>query len=212
MTFGEKIQFLRKQKGMSQEQLASQLIVSRQAISKWELDSSMPDTDHVVQISELFEVSTDYLLKDGMEENTNNVPTQKDAKKDRFQIQPKTAFILSVGIVLMGLLASFIGWEMYQTSLAVGIGLMMQISGVIIFEVNCQKCNVRKRFYAISCWLISPFVVFFVAESIMRFYPRAYAPWIEYIIIGVLYLLVCVPISVQLVLRKKPIRACMTIE
>jgi len=62
MTFGEKLQYLRKAKGMSQEQLAGQMTVSRQAVSKWELDAAMPDTDNIIQISKLFDVTTDWLL------------------------------------------------------------------------------------------------------------------------------------------------------
>jgi transcriptional regulator with XRE-family HTH domain len=65
MTLGEKIFQLRKQMGLSQEQLASQVTVSRQAVSKWELNEAMPDVDNVVQLSRIFSVSTDYLLTDG---------------------------------------------------------------------------------------------------------------------------------------------------
>ena len=60
---GEKIQILRKQKGISQEQLAAQMTVSRQAISKWELGESVPDVENVVQLSKIFNVTTDYLLQ-----------------------------------------------------------------------------------------------------------------------------------------------------
>ena len=65
MTLGEKIQALRKQSGMSQEQLAERITISRQAISRWELNESIPDTDNIVQLSRIFGVSTDYLLKEG---------------------------------------------------------------------------------------------------------------------------------------------------
>ena len=64
MTLAEKIQALRKQSGMSQEQLAEKITVSRQAVSKWELGESFPDIDNVVQLSKIFSVSTDYLLED----------------------------------------------------------------------------------------------------------------------------------------------------
>lgn len=80
MTFGEKLQQLRKQNGLSQEQLASNLKVSRQAVSKWELDSSLPDTANVIQISKLFSVSIDYLLKDdidGEKKCSNDIPCIK---------------------------------------------------------------------------------------------------------------------------------------
>ena len=64
MTLGAKIQALRADAGMSQEDLAERLGVSRQAVSKWELDKTVPDVKYIVALSELFLVSTDYLLKD----------------------------------------------------------------------------------------------------------------------------------------------------
>ena len=64
MTFGEKLQTLRRERGLSQEALAEQLRVSRQAVSKWELDAARPDIDNVLALAALFEVSTDYLLLD----------------------------------------------------------------------------------------------------------------------------------------------------
>lgn len=65
MTLGEKIQALRKQKGLSQEQLSEMISVTRQAVSKWELNESSPDLDNIVQLSGIFDVSIDYLLKGG---------------------------------------------------------------------------------------------------------------------------------------------------
>ena len=73
MKLGEKLQQLRKRSGLSQEQLASQLAVSRQAVSKWELDETMPDTENVIQLSRIFGVSCDYLLQDGVDEKGNPV-------------------------------------------------------------------------------------------------------------------------------------------
>ena len=65
MRFEEKIVELRKQKGLSQEELAEQLGVSRQAVSRWELGQTLPDIFNLVQLCELFGVSADYLVKDG---------------------------------------------------------------------------------------------------------------------------------------------------
>lgn len=62
MTFGEKLVLLRKARGMTQEQLAAELSVSRQAVSKWELGETTPETENVIQLSRLFGVTTDYLL------------------------------------------------------------------------------------------------------------------------------------------------------
>lgn len=86
MILAEKIIKLRKQKGWSQEDLALQMGVSRQSVSKWESMSSLPDLDKIIKLGNLFGVSTDYLLKDDMEEDpgyepddatSNNLETSK---------------------------------------------------------------------------------------------------------------------------------------
>lgn len=63
MNLSEKIISLRKEKGLSQEAFAEALGVSRQSVSKWESGAALPDTDKIIAMSELFGVSTDYLLK-----------------------------------------------------------------------------------------------------------------------------------------------------
>ncbi|MCM1122920.1 MAG: helix-turn-helix domain-containing protein [Eubacterium sp.] len=67
MTLGEKIYRLRTERGMSQEAFGEALRVSRQSVSKWETDQSSPELDKIVAISEMFMVSTDYLLKENIE-------------------------------------------------------------------------------------------------------------------------------------------------
>lgn len=71
MIFADKIIEERKKNGWSQEELASKLGVSRQAVSKWESAGSIPDLKRILQMSELFGVTTDYLLKDEIEEPLN---------------------------------------------------------------------------------------------------------------------------------------------
>ena len=68
MIFADKLVDLRKKSGWSQEELAEKLNVSRQAVSKWESAQSVPDMGRIVQLSDLFGVSTDYLLKDELEQ------------------------------------------------------------------------------------------------------------------------------------------------
>lgn len=63
MTIADRIQSIRKAKGMSQEELADKVGVSRQAVSKWESEQATPDLDKIVIMSDVFEVTTDYLLK-----------------------------------------------------------------------------------------------------------------------------------------------------
>ena len=69
MILADKIIELRKKEGWSQEELAEKLSVTRQSVSKWEGAQSIPDLDKVVQMSRLFGVTTDYLLKDELEES-----------------------------------------------------------------------------------------------------------------------------------------------
>lgn len=68
MILADKIILLRKKSGMSQEELAEKMGVSRQSVSKWEGAQSMPDISKILQLSEIFGVSTDYLLKEEIEE------------------------------------------------------------------------------------------------------------------------------------------------
>ncbi|PIC68259.1 transcriptional regulator [Sporosarcina sp. P21c] len=72
MNFGEKLFKLRKEKGFSQETLAEKLNTSRQAISKWENEQGFPETEKLLMIGNIFEVSIDYLLKDSVESNEGN--------------------------------------------------------------------------------------------------------------------------------------------
>lgn len=80
MILAEKIALLRRQNGWSQEELADQLNVSRQAVSKWEGGTSIPDLDKILKLSALFEVSTDYLLKDELEQPDATAPLPKEER------------------------------------------------------------------------------------------------------------------------------------
>lgn len=98
MTLGEKLYKLRKSREMSQEELASKIVVSRQAISKWELDTEIPTTENIIQLSMLFGVFTDYLL---------NIELKRDmdilAVKANQRILHKTYRIQTISIVLISI-------------------------------------------------------------------------------------------------------------
>lgn len=110
MTLGEKIQQLRKEKGMSQEQLAAQITVSRQAISKWELGESIPDIENIMQLSKLFHVSTDYLLNSEYESD-KDIPAVKvnsDVIKTEYRSVIRKVSFWLVGIGLVGVFTLWI--------------------------------------------------------------------------------------------------------
>lgn len=77
MIFSEKLVVLRKNKGMTQDALAEKLNVSRQAVAKWESGQAYPDISNLIQISDLMNVTVDYLVRDG--ECMMNIDPGKDA-------------------------------------------------------------------------------------------------------------------------------------
>ena len=162
MTFSEKISALRKQKGWSQEELAEKLMVTRQAVSKWESAQSMPDLDKLVQLSEALGVSTDYLLKDEQAQSTPVPATAEQTVKPRhvtqeearryLQLQtaaiPKTTLGVALcvwsPIALIGLpvLRSTLNWG-FPEEICSGIGLcvllVMVAAGVALLLTASGK-------------------------------------------------------------------------
>lgn len=108
MTIADRIQSLRKSKGMSQEELADAVGVSRQAVSKWESEQATPDLDKVIIMSDIFEVTTDYLLKGIEPIRTDDHKTMADVidqkvLTEKNGMRAKTAlkwFLIGFGILL----------------------------------------------------------------------------------------------------------------
>lgn len=120
MKLGQKIAGLRKKSSLSQEALAEKMNVSRQAVSKWESNQSIPDIEKIVDLSELFGVTTDYLLKNGTpsfelpgksseEKIEKALPAITDQEIDQYlEVAKKTAHFESLSIALFFLaIASF---------------------------------------------------------------------------------------------------------
>ena len=82
MEFNNKLYELRKQRGFSQEELASRLNVSRQTVSKWEVGDSTPEMEKLVAISDLFGISLDELVMDKTPEAASNEPVKADLYTD----------------------------------------------------------------------------------------------------------------------------------
>lgn len=82
MRLDEKIIYLRKKNGWSQEDLALKLDISRQSVSKWESGMSLPELDKIISMSKLFGVSTDYLLKDDIDEVNDKENIKSESEKE----------------------------------------------------------------------------------------------------------------------------------
>ena len=93
MILADKIIRLRKKNGWSQEELANKMSVSRQAVSKWEGAQTIPDLEKILQLSTLFGVTTDYLLKDEIEDEELTDDTSSDTTVKRISIEEANAYI-----------------------------------------------------------------------------------------------------------------------
>lgn len=149
MNAADRIQTLRKAKGMSQEGLADKIGVSRQTVSKWESEQSLPDLEKIILLSEYFEVTTDYLLK-GIEPKPDVPKKQTDA---RIFAAAGTAFNF------IGLVAAITIWIEEQTTTAVAVGLIIMAMGCMITVigqfVGTHGKSALKWFGAVNVWFLS---------------------------------------------------------
>lgn len=151
MILSEKIIMLRKKYGWSQEELAERLDISRQSVSKWESGASIPDLERIVGMSQLFGVTTDYLLKDEMEEaefadgmtpeiTEGKVITVEEAntfleatKKYAAHIAPAVSLCVLSPVVLLWLLGMAGAKRVAVTeNVAGGIGLVVLLLMVVV--------------------------------------------------------------------------------
>ncbi|MBS4201706.1 helix-turn-helix transcriptional regulator [Bacillus sp. FJAT-49732] len=175
MTLGEKIQKCRKTKGLSQEGLASVLGVSRQALSKWECNTSTPDIDRIVALSNYFNVSTDYLLKDGYEDESVVLDTKAKNQSEGIPIAISTA-IIAIGLIIALAMANdgtkFFYWQFSSAVLGMGI----QILGICIFEVLyfSKHFEIKNQylFWGINTWLLSVMPIILSSGALLKLLTR----------------------------------------
>lgn len=113
MTVGEKIQFYRKKNGLSQEELGHKMLVSRQTISLWEMDKTLPTVDNLIRLKEIFSVPIDDILSEAelIEENKNNPKETYIFKYDKTDLQnvfKKTRSPLVKRTIIFALACSFL--------------------------------------------------------------------------------------------------------
>ena len=119
MEFSEKLITLRKGRDLTQEQLAEQLNVSRQSISKWESGQVIPEVEKIVELSKVFNVTLDYLLKpseiDELSVKTDMLEHQQKQLLSREQIRTKifNNILYSAAIYLICLAVFFVGHYFY---------------------------------------------------------------------------------------------------
>ena len=151
MTLADRIQQLRKQKGISQEELADRVGVSRQAVSKWESEQSVPDMDKIILLSDYFEVTTDYLLK-GIEP----VPPAEEKQADG-----RIFTIVATVLNLIGVLVTCAVWYETQQAGSLIIGAVFLALGCMVFGIGMvesapdSKPRAKRNFWTVNIWLLT---------------------------------------------------------
>ena len=142
MNLSDRIQYLRKARGISQEGLADQLGVSRQAVSKWESEQSMPDLDKIISMSDYFEVTTDYLLK-GIEPV---VQKEEEQSIKHRRIASNICYQLSLGFVGLGIILSIILADFLKISILLTPVLIVQGVGLLVWGTGRNLSEIRPSF------------------------------------------------------------------
>ena len=170
MDMASRIQNLRKANGISQEELADKVGVSRQAVSKWESGQSDPDIEKVITLSELFGVTTDYLLK-----GTETPP--QDGKKS---LHANLFTIVATVLNFIGLIVACAVWYEEQVPMALVIGLILTALGCMVFLIGMvisgasEKAQAKRSFWSINIWFISFMPVSFLYNMLITGLPAPY--------------------------------------
>ena len=151
MSFSENLQYIRTQECITQEQLAEQLDVSRQSVSKWEGGASFPEMDTLLRLCDRYHVDLDTLLRGNVEENDVSDTAGYDRFMSRFalKISVSVAAII-VGVSLMMLLEVFGVHEMLATALfllVVTVSVVVLVASGIQHEHFCKRHPVISDFY-----------------------------------------------------------------
>lgn len=131
MKFSENLIKLRKEKNWSQEQLAEKLNVTRQTIYKWESGQSYPEMDRLIEISEIFKISVDDLIKSGINTEQISSRNEYDAFYTKYaKVITLGVFLIMLGVSVMLLLFGVLGQTYF---LPVAVLLVFVMSGVALF-------------------------------------------------------------------------------
>ena len=208
MTMADRIQSLRKAKGISQEELADRIGVSRQAISKWESEQSSPDLEKIILLSNYFEVTTDYLLKGIEMQSAFPEKTKPDAR-----------IFAAVGTTFnfIGLISAIMIWMVVQTPISVAVGFIIMAFGCMIGAVGQfmgdNNVQARRWFLGINIW----FLVLMPASCVFNFvqgklggYWWTFSPipqignsLMSYLLFWLFYLVVCMLVDAVIFIKYK---------
>ncbi len=191
MNMADRIQHLRKARGLSQEELADKIGVSRQSVSKWESEQTSPDLEKIILMSDFFEVTTDYLLK-GIEPAPDSPAGEKE-KPDAMVFT-----IIATALHLLGLAAAALVWYDQQTAAAALAGLGLMVAGCAVYGIGMtvadgkSKGRARRAFWSVNIWTL-PFLPLSMIHNILAGQPGTApyplpASWAGFLLFWAVYL------------------------
>ena len=187
MTIGERLLKLRKERNLSQEELANVLDVSRQTISKWETDQSLPDFDKIIPLCEYFGITSDELLTG----NSNIKEAKKENVKSNFARNIAVAVMLYIFAVLAIVICSaqfgqpIIGVSIFFMFIAIATGILIY-NGIYYSKESSDEKNVKEDniLKQISSIIYTIGVIIYLLVS---FITMAWnITWIIFIIVGLI--------------------------
>lgn len=174
MKLNEKILMLRKKQGLSQEEMADRLNVSRQAVSRWEVGSAQPDASNVLQLSKLFGVTADYLLNEEYESDRDVPIVRRTESRSKAQLQK----IAGICLGAFSLLGNFIIY-IISRMVPVMVPVVTWVNGKRMYTWNSTHTDYsyyyfvkehNLEFLTILFWLMlaAGLILFFVKPNIKK--------------------------------------------
>lgn len=201
MNIADRILNLRKMKGISQEELADKIGVSRQAVSKWESEQSIPDLEKIIIMSDYFGVTTDYILK-GIESSE-----QEEEKADA-----RIFTIVATVFNFMGVIVSAGVWYEEQNTTAIMCGLIFMAMACMIFGIGMvasseqSKKKAKQYFWSINIWLMLflpwSFVYNVLGSGVPAPYPLQATPIGVYLAFWVVYVGTCLAVDFWMIRKR----------
>ena len=200
MAISDRILELRKIKGISQEELAENIGVSRQAVSKWESEQSVPDLEKIISLSNYFNVTTDYLLK-GIE-SSNQI---NGIESNNQTIRKNNIYIFNVvatTLTILGLILSTFIWTATQEVGGIIGGLIFIVLGIMVFAIGIyqsdgkEKIIAKSKFWKINVWTITfiPLALIYniLISGMLSPYPLFSSnTYFQFIIFWIIYIGIC---------------------
>ena len=192
MNIGNQLYELRKKKNLSQEEVAEKLNVTRQTISKWETDQSMPDLDKIVPLCELYGISADALLKgtvDVKQREINSCETDGQLRKEKAKVISTSVFLYFLSIIWIIVSESLEG---INENAQVGVFLLICAVATVylIYKLMCmpkegkekeEKLNPYKTIDNIVSLLFT--LLYFIVSFLTHAWGITWIIWLIYAVV-----------------------------